>query len=384
MPFHHAATQNTPLKLRTTSVPTTGKIFKAHEVNQDLLVELHDVTLHEDPLSTPHYVLELCDNISPTVIQSLPLQSRTSPLKIKSLKLKYEYLYRNGCWEPMKVPKLLRPPATSSSRHNGWRPCKATGIQNETIQRCISGTLEEMITGTFIPAAGSEEKHAASWLNGITKALQALLPNIILPAPIVPVAHRMTTCSTQPCRFWSLETSCKPIKDGPMSCKPDLVLWEGPSLIGPQPEFSWKDVISFMELMSTSYSDSDSTGTIHNGVTHKAYTIFASQPTRWFLLALSIAQQEFCVHMFDRAGVVHSHAYSIHRSPRVLLCMLAVLTFGQPEHVGFNPTIIYLSPMSQISSNNTIQVSSATYSIIRQIFFNYLICGRGTTCWHVR
>ena len=279
MPFHHAATQNTPLKLRTTSIPTTGKIFKAHEVNQDLLVELHDVTLHEDPLSTPHYVLELCDNISPTVVQSLPLQSRTSPLKIKSLKLKDEYLYRNGCWEPMKVPNLLRSPATSSSRRNGRRPRKATGIRNETIRRCISGTLEETITGTFIPAAGSEEKHAASWLNGITKALQALLPDIILPAPIVPVAHRMTTRSTQPCHFWSSERSCKPIKDGPMSCKPDLVLWEGPSLIGPQPEFSWKDVISFMELTSTSYSDSDSTGTIRNGVTRKAYAIFASQPT---------------------------------------------------------------------------------------------------------
>ena len=54
-----------------------------------------------------------------------------------------------------------------------------------------------------------------------------------------------------------------------MSCKPDLVLQEGPSLIGPQPEFSWKDVISFMELTSTPYSNSDSIGTIHNGVTRK-------------------------------------------------------------------------------------------------------------------
>ena len=75
MPFHHMATQNTPLKLRTMSVPMTGKIFKAHEVNQDLLVELHGVTLHEDPLSTHHYILELCVKISPTVIQSFPLQS---------------------------------------------------------------------------------------------------------------------------------------------------------------------------------------------------------------------------------------------------------------------------------------------------------------------
>ena len=139
----------------------------------------------------------------------------------------------------------------------------------------------------------------------------------------------------------------------------------GPSLIGPQPEFSWKDIISFMELTSTPYSNSDSIGTVHNGVTHKAYAIFASQPSQQFLLALSIAQQEFRVHMFNRAGVMHSRAYGIHRFPRVLLCTLAVLMFGQPEHVGFDPTIIYLSPSSQISGNNTIQVGSATYSIIR-------------------
>ena len=83
----------------------------------------------------------------------------------------------------------------------------------------------------------------------------------------------------------------------------------GPSLIGPQPEFSWKDIISFMELTSTPYSNSDSIGTVRNGVMHKAYAIFASQPSRWFLLTLSITQQEFRVHMFNCAGVMHLCTY---------------------------------------------------------------------------
>ena len=83
----------------------------------------------------------------------------------------------------------------------------------------------------------------------------------------------------------------------------------GPSLIGPQLEFLWKDVISFMELTSTPYSNSDSIGTVRNGVTRKAYAIFASQPSRWFLLTLSITQQEFHVHMFNHAGVVHLCTY---------------------------------------------------------------------------
>ena len=51
IPAQRAATQTTPLKLKTTSVPTTGRIFKAEEVNQDLHTELECATIDEDPLT---------------------------------------------------------------------------------------------------------------------------------------------------------------------------------------------------------------------------------------------------------------------------------------------------------------------------------------------
>jgi len=51
---------------------------------------------------------------------------------------------------------------------------------------------------------------------------------------------------------------------------------------------------------------------MHNSVMWKAYAIFSSQPGCRFLFVLSIANQEFHVHMFDRSGVVHSRPYDIH------------------------------------------------------------------------
>ena len=51
LPAQHAATQTSPLKLRTTSVPTTGRVFRAQEVNRDLLIELEGATIDEDPFT---------------------------------------------------------------------------------------------------------------------------------------------------------------------------------------------------------------------------------------------------------------------------------------------------------------------------------------------
>ena len=180
------------------------------------------------------------------------------------------------------------------------------------------------------------------------EALQVLIPESILPAPTVSenaTVHRILTHSTKPLtkplHVWSLEASCKLVKGGPMSYKPDLVLQEEPSQLRPKPEFLWKDVVSFLELSSTPYSNSGSTSTVRNNVMCKVYAIFVSQPGQRFFFTISIAHQEFHTHMFDRSGVVHSQPYNIHQFPRTLLCILALLVFCKPKQVGYDPTIIY-------------------------------------------
>ena len=134
--------------------------------------------------------------------------------------------------------------------------------------------------------------------------------------------------------------------------------------------------------MSSPYSFSDSLGTIRGAITRKAYAIFASQPNRQFVLALSITNQKFHAHMFDRSGVVHSRGYDIHRHPRMLLCILSMLAFGHTDQVGYDPT--FICQYRSVSILWGIQVASFTCEIVKCIFFNFLIHGRGTSGWHVR
>ncbi|KAI6005577.1 hypothetical protein EDD15DRAFT_2191043 [Pisolithus albus] len=352
-PMHvqYAVTQNSPLKLKTTSVPTTGKFFRAQDVNKDLLVELQGATINEQLLKTrSHYILDHCEKMLPAITKHIPQADANSPLSISSLQNGDEFLYRNGCWEPTDLPQILRlseSPSTTSSQPRWNRP------RREAVQRRIPRTSqEEAVEGTFLPTASSEEWQVAKWLNKLALAVWAFIPG---------------SPST-------------------------VVLGSTDSLgraFGPQPELSWKDVISFMELTSGTYSLSNDIRTVHNAVMCKAYTVFASQPGRRFLFALPIAGQKFRAHMFDRSGVIHSCPYDIHRCPHVLLCMLAMLMLGDPKHIGYDLTLIYFPSIpQQISSRNTspstIQVASTMYNIVDQIFFSFLICGQTTSCWHVR
>jgi len=119
---HHAAMQTTPFKFRTTSVPTMGNFFKVEDVNQDLLVELEDATIDEDVLNTPsHYILEETTKMLPMMVQSLPSAGENSPLQITLLTFGMEYFYRDGCWDPTKVPHILR------SQPRALKNIKSTG-----------------------------------------------------------------------------------------------------------------------------------------------------------------------------------------------------------------------------------------------------------------
>ena len=96
----------TPLKLRTTSVPTMGRFFKVEDVNQDLVVELCDATIKEGWLlnDPSHYVLDVCSTISPCTTQNL--LSAEDLLKITPLIIKNKILYHDDHWELTKSQKF--------------------------------------------------------------------------------------------------------------------------------------------------------------------------------------------------------------------------------------------------------------------------------------
>ena len=87
MAAYPTATQVTPLKFRMNSVPSSGKVFKTENVNQELLAELEDATLEEEDflVSKP-----------PPSVSKLLAQVKGSLIKITSLTLINESLYSNN------------------------------------------------------------------------------------------------------------------------------------------------------------------------------------------------------------------------------------------------------------------------------------------------
>src|SRR5205807_4180174 len=83
----------TPLKLRTTSVPTMGRVFKVEDVKQDLLVELDGPTIEENPFNKTHYILNQCSKVLPAMTENLPSDHS---LKVQLLGFQNGALYCDG------------------------------------------------------------------------------------------------------------------------------------------------------------------------------------------------------------------------------------------------------------------------------------------------
>ena len=58
-----------------------------------------------------------------------------------------------------------------------------------------------------------------------------------------------------------------------------------------------------------------------------------------------------------------------------------MLAFGNTNQIGYNPT--FISQYHSVSILQKIRVASFTCDIVKCIFYNFLIHGRGTSGWHV-
>ncbi|KAF9233081.1 hypothetical protein BU15DRAFT_80484 [Melanogaster broomeanus] len=211
--------------------------------------------------------------------------------------------------------------------------------EHEPVTWSIPGMdAQETLEAMLIPIAGAEETDISKWLNMIIDSFSDLRPlaesNSKFFGPAVPegwdglcLTWSMTKASVSNlkavanCRLcsWSSQYATKPVENSHLNIKPDIMFCSQPDV---KSGFAWQNVISFLELTAS----------------HKVYAVFTSQPARRFVVALSLTYQDFCLHVFDWSGTIHSLAYNIHKSADTFCCLLYVFAFGRPEHLGFNPT----------------------------------------------
>lgn len=187
-------------------------------------------------------------------------------------------------------------------------------------------------------------------------------------------------------RLWSSQYATKPIENSQLSVKPDIVFC---GQLDSHTGFAWHNVISFLELTSSVYS-----AQLRRNIIRKAYAVFMSQPCRRFVVALSIARQEFRLHVFDHSGAIHSLGYNLHKSANLFVRIMYVFAFGNPASLGFDPTFIDSSlspsilfrPRSAPAMNRSrlVYIRDIPYTIVCPIFVRHLIRSRATSSWKVK
>lgn len=114
--------------------------------------------------------------------------------------------------------------------------------------------------------------------------------------------------------------------DVDMNMKPDIALLKKDPF-DPSGLNSWCNIVAFLELSSSSDFSHMS-----KQLTRKAYTIFVVQPSRCFIITLSISNLHFHLHIFDHASVHDANH---------LFYVLYMLAFAPEEFISYDTTLLF-------------------------------------------
>lgn len=380
----------TPYRLKTASIPTSARIYDAVPLQQDLNNELEGATITEaDQLENPDSQKpQQCYILHP--YEGLPPRQTTAP-DPSTLMHNGEPLYdsESKSWAPSYLPHILRNPVPASdleSSSSVERPestqkkqkvssaplypqaRKCRSVKMTTSYHGPQGLVTETQDVTYLSKAGADEHRLAGWLNTLAGCLRA---------------HHESGSLEHIERRWTGESSTKAyrVEDTDLQLKPDVALLRPDAFDDAYPAFSWQSLASFLELTSEDFSSR-----LRLQLTKKAYAIFLAQPGRRFVIALSIANQLLRIHVFDRAGAVHSRGYNIHRFPTFLVSILDVLTTAPPACLGYDPTLSFstaISRMPRPRAKSYVYINEKEYIIQQLLFHNGMIRGRATLCFVV-
>lgn len=108
-----------------------------------------------------------------------------------------------------------------------------------------------------------------------------------------------------------------------------------------------------------------------------AYFIFSSQDNRRYVLGISFCGTSFSLSLFDRAGALHSTTFDINGHPLKFIQLIAGLSLGADDVLGYDPTI------EMQGQERFICVGDKRYQILNTEYISDMVRGRGTVCYRV-
>ena len=119
-----------------------------------------------------------------------------------------------------------------------------------------------------------------------------------------------------------LQLKARPVLVDNAAIMVDEVTWLSPKVVG--------------EFMKELFQP---TGHLGKAMDMKAYLMFVQHPWRRFVLGLSIANKDLCLHFYDHTGGAIFPPFNIHEHPNCLIYILSALAFGYHSCLGFDLSI---------------------------------------------
>ncbi|KAH8109268.1 hypothetical protein DFH11DRAFT_951749 [Phellopilus nigrolimitatus] len=215
----------------------------------------------------------------------------------------------------------------------------------------------------LIDSAKSHEERVTHYVNTMICRIEEMFPNLRRDKPRAFDA-RITSFASA-----GAASSSSP-------CKLDMVLLDRND--AKQEEAAWSQIRSTWELKSLKDTDASKLGPrkkVFQRLLQSAYRIFTSQSNRRFVLGMTILNDYATFHVFDRSGVISSESFNIHTEPEKFLRAVLGFFLADDTDLGLDPSIVYEG------GKRFITVAGIKYEIVREIYVESCVRGRGTVCF---
>lgn len=140
-------------------------------------------------------------------------------------------------------------------------------------------------------------------------------------------------------------------------------------------DLRWTDFRGVVSLKIASQSQKDE----RVQLSEYARLCFAEQYDRQYFIAFGLRHTKLTFYVFDRSGVLQSQEYDVHEKPLVFLRVAINILFLENAQLGYDPAFSV-----SVNGRKCLSMQNKCYIIMRKIFTDRSICGRGTVCLKVR
>ncbi|PKB97414.1 hypothetical protein RhiirA5_433202 [Rhizophagus irregularis] len=158
-----------------------------------------------------------------------------------------------------------------------------------------------------------------------------------------------------------------------------------------EPVVRWSDIHVVGEIKRTDKNDNVNTDLELAGYVRE---IFGNQPTRRFVFGFTICGASIRIWLFDRSGGIGSHAFSIHKDPKMFIRVITEFATMGDSQLGYDPSVLVypfsigrmdfkkdMHSVSEGQSGTTAESKIERFVLVKKIFHRAVICGRATVCW---